>query len=62
MGKSSYPFRPNTPNMTGSVGQAMADLVAEDFHLLSGVEQGMRFSSMYPRGGSPIEMIPLESI
>jgi len=30
--------------MVQNVASEMADLEAEDFHLLSGVEQGMRFS------------------
>ncbi|MDR5656711.1 serine/threonine-protein kinase RIO2 [Halodesulfurarchaeum sp. HSR-GB] len=39
--------------MAGTVADAMADLEPEDFHLLSGVEQGMRFSEWVNREKLP---------
>ncbi|MFC7019894.1 MULTISPECIES: serine/threonine-protein kinase RIO2 [Haloarcula] len=36
--------------MVQNVASVMAELEAEDFHLLSGVEQGMRFSEFVDRG------------
>jgi len=39
--------------MAESVAEMMADLEPEDFHLLSGVEQGMRFSKWVNRGKLP---------
>ncbi|WP_331236005.1 serine/threonine-protein kinase RIO2 [Natronorarus salvus] len=39
--------------MAGNVASVMADLEAEDFHLLSGVEHGMRFSEWVDRGKLP---------
>ncbi|AOW80686.1 serine/threonine protein kinase [Halodesulfurarchaeum formicicum] len=39
--------------MAGTVADAMADLAPEDFHLLSGVEQGMRFSEWVNREKLP---------
>jgi RIO kinase 2 len=39
--------------MPETVADAMADLASEDFHLLSGVEQGMRFSEWVDRSRLP---------
>jgi len=39
--------------MVESVAREMADLEPEDFHLLSGVEQGMRFSEYVNREKLP---------
>ncbi|MFB6110346.1 MAG: serine/threonine-protein kinase RIO2 [Halodesulfurarchaeum sp.] len=39
--------------MAGTVAEAMADLEPQDFHLLSGVEQGMRFSEWVNRDKLP---------
>jgi RIO kinase 2 len=39
--------------MSDTVASAMADLAPEDFHLLSGVEQGMRFSEWVDRSRLP---------
>ena len=39
--------------MAGNVASVMTDLEAEDFHLLSGVEHGMRFSEWVDRGKLP---------
>jgi len=39
--------------MVQNVASAMAELEAEDFHLLSGIEQGMRFSEWVARGKLP---------
>mgnify|MGYP006273881165 CR=1 FL=1 len=39
--------------MAGTVAEAMADLESGDFHLLSGVEQGMRFSEWVNRDKLP---------
>jgi RIO kinase 2 len=39
--------------MAGTVAEAMADLEPGDFHLLSGVEQGMRFSEWVNRDKLP---------